>query len=149
MNLVSSSKQKVLIAAGTSMLLLLSFSETVHSISLAPSARKPVGEEGNFPVNQSMPFVSYTSVTFDVPDRPMPLGVKVSMPVTGANLPIILLSHGHGETNYASSLHGYGLLADFWAAHGFVVIQPTHLDSKVLGLRSSELPDAPTFFTTA
>lgn len=44
-------------------------------------------------------------------------------------MPIILFSHGFG-----SSLEGYGPLADFWAAHGFVVIQPTHLDSKTIGL---------------
>jgi predicted dienelactone hydrolase len=31
-----------------------------------------------------------------------------------------VFSHGFG-----SSLDGYGPLADFWAAHGFVVIQPS------------------------
>jgi len=31
-------------------------------------------------------------------------------------------------------LDGYGPLVDYWAAHGFVVIQPTHLDSKTLNL---------------
>jgi predicted dienelactone hydrolase len=49
--------------------------------------------------------------------------------VTGGELPIIVFSHGFG-----SSLDGYGPLADFWAAHGFVVIQPTHLDSRTVGL---------------
>ena len=33
-----------------------------------------------------------------------------------------------------SSLNGYAPLADYWAAHGFVVIQPTHLDSRTLSL---------------
>jgi predicted dienelactone hydrolase len=49
--------------------------------------------------------------------------------VTGRELPVIVFSHGFG-----SSLDGYGPLADFWAAHGFVVIQPTHLDSRAVGL---------------
>lgn len=31
-------------------------------------------------------------------------------------------------------MRGYGPRADFYAAHGFVVILPTHQDSKALGL---------------
>ncbi|WP_068047849.1 hypothetical protein [Nocardia speluncae] len=54
------------------------------------------------------------------PARGEDLRVRVSAPVTGQNLPITLLSHG-----YSSSLDGYGPLADYWAAHGFVVLQPT------------------------
>lgn len=76
----------------------------------------------------------------------MPLEVKVSAPASGTKLPIILLSHGHGQTNFLSSLRGYSPLADFWAAHGFIVIQPTHLDSKVLNLRDKQLEDAPLFW---
>ena len=55
--------------------------------------------------------------------------MRVSAPATGSELPVIVFSHGFG-----SSLNGYGPLADFWAAHGFVVIQPTHLDSRTVGL---------------
>lgn len=106
----------------------------------------PISESGNIPVGRKTPFTSYTPVVFAVPGRPVPLEIKVSLPATGTNLPVILLSHGHGETNFLSSLRGYGPLADFWAAHGFVVIQPTHIDSKALGLRGTNLPDAPTFF---
>ena len=29
-------------------------------------------------------------------------------------------------------------MVDFWAAHGFVVIQPTHLDSRTLGLSQDD-----------
>jgi pimeloyl-ACP methyl ester carboxylesterase len=43
-------------------------------------------------------------------------------------LPIIVFAHGFG-----SSMDAYAPLANFWAAHGFVVIQPTFLDSKSLG----------------
>jgi dienelactone hydrolase len=73
-------------------------------------------------------------VTLPAPGRGADLQVKVSAPASGHGLPVILLSHGFG-----SSLHGYGPLADHWAAHGFVVIQPTHLDSRMLGLA----PDDP------
>jgi predicted dienelactone hydrolase len=60
--------------------------------------------------------------------------LRVSAPVTGGKLPILLLSHGH-VLNHVSSLDGYAALADYYAAHGFVVIQPTHLDSKTLPFR--------------
>jgi fermentation-respiration switch protein FrsA (DUF1100 family) len=68
------------------------------------------------------------------------LQAKVSAPATGRNLPVVVLSHGFG-----SSLHGYGPLADFWAAHGFAVIQPTHLDSRTLGLAQDD-PRRPRFW---
>jgi dienelactone hydrolase len=61
------------------------------------------------------------------------LAVKISAPASGTDLPVVLLSHGYG-----SSLHGYGPLADHWAAQGFVVIQPTHLDSRTVGLAADD-----------
>ncbi|TVY50264.1 hypothetical protein LCER1_G007516, partial [Lachnellula cervina] len=51
-----------------------------------------------------------------------------------------------GTSNNLSSLHGYGPLADHWAAHGFVVIQPTHLSSKTLSLDPATYPEAPLFW---
>lgn len=75
------------------------------------------------------PVVSVKPIVLPAPGRGENLQVRVSAPTTGRNLPIIVFSHGSG-----SSLEGYGPLVDFWAAHGFVVIQPTHLDSRTLGL---------------
>lgn len=75
------------------------------------------------------PVVSVKPIVLSAPGRGENLQVRVSAPTTGRNLPIIVFSHGSG-----SSLEGYGPLVDFWAAHGFVVIQPTHLDSRTLGL---------------
>ena len=100
----------------------------------------------NIPVNAPGAIVTYCPVVFEVPGRPVPLEIKVSMPESGSDLPIILLSHGHGMANFLSSFNGYGPLVNFWAAHGFVVIQPTHLDSTALGLRDMDLPDAPLFW---
>ena len=68
------------------------------------------------------------------PSRGAALQVRISVPQIGGRLPVILFSHGNG-----SSRNGYGPLVDFWAAHGFVVIQPTHLDSRTLALS----PDDP------
>lgn len=75
------------------------------------------------------PVVSVRPVVLEAPGRGEDLRVKVSAPATGSELPVIVFSHGFG-----SSLNGYGPLADFWAAHGFVVVQPTHLDSRTVGL---------------
>jgi pimeloyl-ACP methyl ester carboxylesterase len=92
------------------------------------------------------PVLSYTPVVLSVPGRPVDLSLRVSMPASGAELPIILFSHGHGPSNYVSSLYGYGPLVDFYAAHGFAVIQPTHLDSATLGLRTTDHPEAPLYW---
>lgn len=85
------------------------------------------------------PVLSVSPVVLPAPGRAVDLQVRVSAPVTGSELPVILLSHGLGFSNNLSSLNGYAPLANFWAAHGFVVIQPTHLDSRTLSLD----PDAP------
>lgn len=71
--------------------------------------------------------------------------MRVSAPVTGSDLPVILLSHGQGYSNNLSSLNGYAPLANFWAAHGFVVIQPTHLSSRTLSL-DPDTPGAPLYW---
>jgi predicted dienelactone hydrolase len=73
------------------------------------------------------------------------LQVRVSAPLTGGDLPVILLSHGQGLSNNLSSLNGYAPLANFWAAHGFVVIQPTHLSSRTLTL-DPDTPGAPLYW---
>jgi dienelactone hydrolase len=75
------------------------------------------------------PVVSLHPVTLPAPERGDDLRVRVSAPATGHELPVIVFSHGFGQS--ASS---YQPLADFWAAHGFVVVQPTHLDSRTLQL---------------
>ena len=80
-------------------------------------------------ISAPTPVVSVKPVVLSVPGRGEDLHVRVSVPASGRELPIIVFSHGFGW-----SLDGYGPLVDFWAAHGFVVIQPTHLDSRTLSL---------------
>ncbi len=84
------------------------------------------------PVPEPVLVVSIAPVTLPAPGRAINLEMPVSAPMTGDDLPIILLSHGQGQSNHLSLMNGYGPLASFWAAHGFVVIQPTHLNSRTL-----------------
>lgn len=91
------------------------------------------------------PVLSQSPIVLPAPGRHVDLQVRVTAPVTGSDLPILLLSHGHGSSNHLSSLNGYAPLASYWAARGFVVIQPTHLDSKTLRLDPGD-PDAPLYW---
>ncbi len=86
------------------------------------------------PVPASTPIVSFSPVMFDVPGRIATLEMRVVAPAKGDKLPVILFSHGHGASNFIASMRGYGPLVDFYAAHGFVVIIPTHQSSKTLSL---------------
>ncbi len=106
----------------------------------------PFTEAGGIPVADPTPVTTFSPVVLPVPGRAVDLRLKVSAPATGSDLPVILLSHGHGPSNFVSSLHGYGPVVDFWAARGFVVLQPTHLDSMALGLREADDPDAPLYW---
>jgi len=82
------------------------------------------------------PVVSLRPVVLRAPGRGEDLQVRVSAPAAGRDLPLIVFSHGFGL-----SLNDYAPLVDFWTAHGFVVIQPTHLDSRTL----SVTPDDPRY----
>lgn len=63
------------------------------------------------------------------PGRDAELQVKVTAPRTGTDLPVLVFSHGN-----AWSMDGYEPLVDRWAAAGFIVIAPTHLDSRRYGI---------------
>ncbi|KQR44394.1 chlorophyllase [Frigoribacterium sp. Leaf164] len=76
-------------------------------------------------VGDGDPVVSVAPVTLSAPGRAVPLEVRVSAPATGGDLPVVVFSHGNGW-----NLDGYAPLAAFWASRGFVVVQPTHLDSR-------------------
>ncbi|MBA2811155.1 alpha/beta fold hydrolase [Streptomyces sp. KM273126] len=97
------------------------------------------------PFSSPTPVLSVGPVVLPTPGRAVDLELRVSAPVTGNDLPVILLSHGQGYSNHLSSLNGYTPLANFWAAHGFVVIQPTHLSSRTLSL-DPDTPGAPLYW---
>jgi len=100
-----------------------------------------------FPSIVQVPVVSASPIELSAPGRAVPLQVRVSAPVTGRDLPIVLFSHGHGSSNHLSSLNGYGPLANYWAARGFVVIQPTHLSSATLrGVVDANGPEGALFW---
>jgi len=75
------------------------------------------------------PISSVKPVEVPAPGRPAPLLVRVTAPLRGDHLPVVVLSHGNGW-----SMDGYAPLAEHWAGEGLVVVQPTHLDSRSRGL---------------
>jgi predicted dienelactone hydrolase len=77
--------------------------------------------------------VSVRPVVLDAPGRGDDVQVRVSAPTDGRDLPVLVLSHGFGW-----SMDGYAPLVDYWAGHGFVVVQPTHLDSRTLNLGTQD-----------
>ncbi|CAF9928071.1 hypothetical protein IMSHALPRED_007372 [Imshaugia aleurites] len=95
-----------------------------------------IGAAAKIPVNPPKPIMSFSPVVLPALGRPVDLQLRVTVPSTGEALPIILLSHGQGRSNSLSSLEGYAPLYEFWAAHGFAVLQPTHLSSGFLGLEA-------------
>jgi pimeloyl-ACP methyl ester carboxylesterase len=80
-------------------------------------------------LSTSIPVISLRPAVLSAPGRGEDLRVRVSAPVTGDELPVIVFSHGFGQ-----SMDGYAPLVEFWADHGFVVVQPTHLDSRTLNV---------------
>lgn len=71
------------------------------------------------------PLVAVKPLIVPATGRGIELQVKVTAPAAGVNLPIIVFSHGN-----AWSMDAYEPLVDRWATAGFVVVQPTHLDSR-------------------
>ena len=102
-----------------------------------------IGDAAKIPAKAPTAVVSVSPIIIPAPDRIIDLHIRVSAPVKGENLPIVLLSHGQGRSNNLSSLNGYAPVANFWAARGFVVIQPNHLSSMSLSLGPESAPDAP------
>jgi pimeloyl-ACP methyl ester carboxylesterase len=96
---------------------------------------------------QQNQIISFSPVVLPAPGRHVDLEMKITAPANGKNLPILLLSHGHGQSNFLSSYRGYGPLSEFFASRGFIVIQPTHQNSKTLALDAA-LPEAPLFWSS-
>ena len=98
----------------------------------------------HIPTPEATLTVAYSPIRLPMIGR-QPLDLRLTAPATGDNLPIVLLSHGFGPSNYIPSKDGYAPLAQFWAERGFAVIQPTHASSRVGGL-PSDASGAPFFW---
>lgn len=70
------------------------------------------------------PVVSVGPITLSAPDRGHDLQVRVCAPTAGHDLPVVVFSHG-----LTTTMDDYAPLAEHWAAHGLVVVRPTHLDA--------------------
>ena len=68
------------------------------------------------------------SMQLPFPELEKDLPLRITFPESGGPYPVIVFSHGNG-----SSKDQYSVYADHWASHGYVVIQPTHMDSTSLG----------------
>ncbi len=98
----------------------------------------------HIPTPEATLTVAYTPIRLSMPGR-QPLELRLTAPANGDKLPIVLLSHGYGPSNYIPSKDGYAPLVQFWAERGFIVIQPTHASSRVGGL-PSDSTGAPFFW---
>ena len=119
--------------AACSMLIAAALVSAWTGCALASPAGEFAAKPDGAP-EQSAPVISVNPVTLPAPGRGEDLQLRISAPVSGRNLPIILFAHGNGQSS-----EGYAPLVSYWASHGFVVIQPTFLDSRMIGLA----PDDP------
>jgi pimeloyl-ACP methyl ester carboxylesterase len=87
----------------------------------------------HIPVGPQLQTISVDPVELSVSGRGRPIQMRITAPACGSHLPVVLLSHGGGDALYLPSKDGYAPLVNFLAGHGFVVIQPTHLSSKIGG----------------
>lgn len=98
----------------------------------------------HLPTPEPAPTVAYTPIRLTLPDRPA-LELRLTAPVSGRDLPIVLFSHGYGPSLYIPSKDGYAPLVQFWAERGLAVIQPTHASARVSGL-GPDRPGAPFYW---
>ncbi len=100
---------------------------------------------GSLPTPEPEITVAYTPIRLPMSGR-QPLELRLTAPATGGDVPIVILSHGFGPSNYVPSKDGYAPLAQFWAERGVAVIQPTHASSRVGGL-DPDMPNGPLFWS--
>jgi dienelactone hydrolase len=94
------------------------------------------------PLETTSQVISVRPVTLPAPARGMDIQVRITAPTTGTDLPVIVFAHGFGQSMTAADP-----LVDYWTAAGFVVVQPTFLDSVAFGLPPVD-PRYPTIWRT-
>jgi dienelactone hydrolase len=86
------------------------------------------GPAGAFQGQPGRYTVAIADVTVPQPDQGKDLPLRIAYPKEAGRYPIIVLSHGGG-----SSKDDYRRIGDHWVSHGYVVLAPTHKDSRSLG----------------
>jgi dienelactone hydrolase len=120
---------------GIVMLWVKAISVCFFAIAMAAApAVEAHGAPSDSTIDATAPVISVSPILLSAADRGQDLQLRVSAPVSGRSLPVILFAHGFRESS-----DSYAPLANFWAARGFVVIQPSFLDSDTAGLA----PDDP------
>jgi predicted dienelactone hydrolase len=100
-----------------------------------------IDEARALPMRPPVQTISIHLVTLQAPFRPQPLHLRITAPIDGNGLPIVLFTHGNGPSLFLPSKDGYGPLVSVLAGHGFTVIQPTYANTKEGGL-SHDRPGA-------
>ena len=70
-----------------------------------------VAESKNIPESSRQLTLSISPITLTIEGRETPLELRITLPLSGNNIPVILLSHGHGPSLYLPSKDGYAPLA--------------------------------------
>lgn len=121
--------KRFLVTAAISLIAGLTMSLTVKASELSEQIYQPLIAEQKI--------ILLDDLVLDDPAREeRQIDYLIRFPAQpAAELPVIIWSHGA-----LGSKDGYQPLAEFWAAHGYVVIQPTHEDSaKLLKWRALNL----------
>lgn len=118
---------------------LLAFCLATGCAATGPQAETvPVTSSAPAPSPVRQPFATAMIRDAALPRSGELLMVDIVFPTTGGPHPVVIFSHGAGGTPYL-----YRELTGHWAAAGFVVISPTHADSRRLlrdqGLEGREL----------
>ncbi len=71
----------------------------------------------HIPTPEATLTVAYTPIRLSMPGR-QPLELRLTAPANGDKLPIVLLSHGYGPSNYIPSKDGYAPLSSFGRNEG-------------------------------
>jgi len=85
----------------------------------------------NFTVTESQYDIKTEEFSLEFQELNKQLPVRISYPVGKTRFPVIVFSHGNGSKGDM-----YKGFTDYWASHGYVVIQPTHMDSTSLGFKT-------------
>lgn len=98
-------------------------------IALPPNVGSPSATVAEAPIVSMDPLILPASA------RGRRLLIRVTAPLIGRHLPVVILSHGN-----RLSREDYRPLVDWWARAGFVVVQPDHEDASTDGLWPASVP---------